>query len=152
MSASCTRSDAIAFASGAHTGQTDKAGHPYIEHPLRVTRRLHGEHEQMAAVLHEVLEDTSTTVEALRSVGYPEPVITAVLALTKHRGESLEHAMARAADPIARAVKRANIADNSAPERLALLDLATAQRLRRKYADSTQLLDHPVNSGTANGH
>lgn len=152
MSASFTLGDAIALASDAHAGQIDKAGRPYIEHPLRVMRRLRGEHEQMTAVLHDVLEDTSITVEDLRAAGCPEPVISAVRALTKHPGEPLDQAMARAAaNPIARAVKRADIADNSDPERLALLDPATAQRLRRKYADSARLLEHPV-TGTANGH
>jgi (p)ppGpp synthase/HD superfamily hydrolase len=155
MSSSFTVDDAIALASTAHAGQTDKAGRPYIEHPLRVMHRVEGEHERMAAVLHDVLEDTPTTTEDLRTAGCPEPVITAVRALTKRPGEPLEQSMARAAaDPIARVVKRADIADNSDPERLALLDPATAQRLRRKYADSIRLLDHPASpaTGTADGH
>lgn len=155
MSSSFTLEDAITLARTAHAGQTDKAGRPYVEHPLRVMRRLDGEHEQMTAVLHDVLEDTATTAEDLRTVGCPEPVITAVLALTKHPGEPLEEAMSRAsADPIARAVKRADIADNIDAERLALLDRATATRLRRKYAESIRLLDNPVSSapGTADGH
>jgi (p)ppGpp synthase/HD superfamily hydrolase len=134
--------EAIALARKAHAGQTDKAGHPYIDHPLRVMHRLGGEHEQMAAILHDVLQDTPTTAEDLRTVGCPEPVIAAVRALTKHPGEPLEDSMARAAaNPIACAVKRADIADNSDPDRLALLDTATAQRLRHNYADSTRLLD-----------
>jgi (p)ppGpp synthase/HD superfamily hydrolase len=134
--------EAIALARWAHAGQTDKAGRPYIEHPLRVMHRLRGEYEQMAAILHDVLEDTPITEDDLSAAGCPEPVITAVCALTKHSGEPLEDSMARAAtNPIACAVKRADIADNSDPARLALLDEATAQRLRRKYADSTRLLD-----------
>jgi (p)ppGpp synthase/HD superfamily hydrolase len=134
--------EAIALARWAHAGQTDKAGRPYIEHPLRVMHRLHGEHEQMAAILHDVLEDTPTTEDDLRAADCSEPVITAVLALTKQPGEPLDDSMARAAaNPIACVVKRADIADNSAPARLALLDEATAQRLCRKYAESIRLLD-----------
>jgi (p)ppGpp synthase/HD superfamily hydrolase len=143
--------EAIALARKAHAGQTDKAGHPYIDHPLRVMHRLDGEHEQMAAILHDVLEDTPTTAEDLRTVGCPEPVIAAVRALTKHPGEPLEDSMARAAaNPIACAVKHADIAD---PARLALLDEATAQRLLRKYADSTSLLDRYASTapGSADG-
>lgn len=140
--AAFTVADAIALARTAHTGQTDKAGRPYIEHPLRVIRRVEGAYEQMAAALHDVLEDTPTTADDLRAAGCPEPVITAVVALTKEPGEPLANAMARAAaDPIAHAVKRADIADNSDPGRLGLLDTATAARLRRKYADSIRLLD-----------
>ncbi|MQA84790.1 MAG: HD domain-containing protein [Streptosporangiales bacterium] len=139
-----TVDDAVAVARRAHAGQTDKAGRPYIEHPLRVMARLAGDEERMAAVLHDVLEDTAVTVGDLRSAGCPEPVIAAVLALTKQPGESLAQSMARAAaDPIARVVKRADIADNSDPRRLALLDRAAADRLRRKYADSIRLLDQP---------
>jgi (p)ppGpp synthase/HD superfamily hydrolase len=134
--------EAIALAHRAHAGQTDKAGRPYIEHPLRVMHRLHGEYERMAAILHDVLEDTPVTDDDLRAAGCPELVIEAVRALTKHSGEPLEESMARAAtNPIACAVKRADIADNCDPARLALLDEATAQRLRHKYADSTRLLD-----------
>lgn len=137
-----TVDDAIAVARRAHAGQTDKAGRPYIEHPLRVMGNVAGEEERMAAVLHDVLEDTAVTVGELRSAGCPEAVLAALLALTKRPGESLARSMARgAADPIARVVKRADIADNSDPRRLALLDRATADRLRRKYADSIRLLD-----------
>jgi (p)ppGpp synthase/HD superfamily hydrolase len=133
---------AIAIARAAHAGQTDKAGRPYIEHPLRVMGRLDGEQERMAAVLHDVLEDTAVTADDLRSAGCPEAVLVAVQALTKRPGESLARSMERAAaDSIARAVKRADIADNSDSQRLALLDDRTAERLRRKYADSIRLLD-----------
>jgi (p)ppGpp synthase/HD superfamily hydrolase len=134
--------EAIALARRAHAGQTDKAGRPYIEHPLRVMHRLRGEHERMAAILHDVLEDAPVTEDDLRSAGCPEPVVAAVRALTKHPGEPLEDSMARAAtNPLACAVKRADIADNSDPARLALLDEPTARRLRHKYAESTRLLD-----------
>ena len=134
--------DAVAIARAAHQGQVDKGGEPYIGHPLRVMGRVEGEYERMAAVLHDVLEDTDVTADDLRAAGCPEPVIAAVVALTKRPGETLAASMARvAADPIARRVKRADVADNSDPERLARLDPATAARLRRKYAESIGLMD-----------
>jgi (p)ppGpp synthase/HD superfamily hydrolase len=67
--------EATALARRAHAGQTDKAGRPYIEHPLRVMHRLRGEYEQLAAILHDVLEDTPVTENDLRSAGCPEPVV-----------------------------------------------------------------------------
>lgn len=147
--------EAIALARQAHAGQTDKAGRPYIEHPLRVMNRVRGEHEKIAAVLHDVLEDTPVTEDDLRAAGCPDPVITAVRALTKRSGEPLNDSVARAAaNPIARAVKRADIADNNDPARLALLDGTTAQRLRDKYADSVRLLDryaHAMPPGRIHG-
>ncbi|MEU7000943.1 HD domain-containing protein [Nonomuraea sp. NPDC046570] len=137
-----TVDDAIALAAEAHQGQVDKAGRPYIEHPLRVMGRVSGEYARMAAVLHDVLEDTDLTVAELRAAGCPERVIAAVQALTKHSGEPLAASMARAAgNPIAMVVKRADIADNSDPARLGMLDEPTAARLRRKYGDSLRLLD-----------
>lgn len=104
---------AIEIAANAHAGQRDKAGHPYIFHPLRVMFRVDGEHEQMAAVLHDVVEDTSITIDDLAREGFPPEVLRAVEALTKLPGETrLEAAARAAADPIARKVKLADNAEN----------------------------------------
>jgi guanosine-3',5'-bis(diphosphate) 3'-pyrophosphohydrolase len=104
---------AIEIAARAHAGQVDKAGQPYILHPLRVMLAVKGEHERMAAVLHDVVEDTTTTIADLRVQGFPEEVLNAVLALTKTKGETRLAAAARAAaNPIARAVKLADVTDN----------------------------------------
>jgi len=130
------------LATTAHEGQVDKAGHPYIEHPRRVRDRLQGSEARMTALLHDVLEDTGTTAEQLLSAGCPEPVVRAVQALTKASGEALEDAMRRVAnDPLALEVKRADIADNSDPKRLALLPDDLVDRLSEKYRQSTALLD-----------
>jgi GTP diphosphokinase / guanosine-3',5'-bis(diphosphate) 3'-diphosphatase len=104
---------AIEIAARAHAGQVDKAGQPYILHPLRVMLAVKGQHERMAAVLHDVVEDTAITIDNLRSEGFPEEVLNAILALTKTKGETRLAAAARAAaDPIARTVKLADVADN----------------------------------------
>ncbi len=130
-----TLEDAVALAREAHHGVNDKAGRPYIEHPLRVMARVHSVEEQMAAVLHDTLEDTDVTAEVLRAEGCPEAVVLAVLALTKREGEAYEDFVQRAAaNPIARAVKIADVADNSDETRLAKLPPEQATRLREKYA------------------
>lgn len=104
---------AIEIAAAAHAGQRDKAGLPYILHPLRVMLRLAGLHQQMAAVLHDVVEDTPVTLAQLEQEGFPGEVVAAVAALTKAPGETRLQAAARAAvDPIARAVKLADNAEN----------------------------------------
>lgn len=104
---------AIEIASSAHAGQRDKAGQPYIFHPLRVMLRVNTEHEQMAAVLHDVVEDTSVTIERLEQEGFPAEVLRAIAALTKRPGETrLDAAMRAAADPVARVVKLADNAEN----------------------------------------
>lgn len=108
-----TLEKAIELAARAHAGQLDKAGLPYILHPLRVMLAVEGPEERMAAVLHDTVEDTDTTLDTLRSAGFSENVVRAVDALTKRDGETRLDAARRAVrDPIARAVKLADVADN----------------------------------------
>lgn len=111
---------AIQIAAIAHAGQVDKAGQPYILHPLRVMLRLEGTDERIAAVLHDVVEDTEVTLAALTQEGFSQEVIAAVEALTKRPGESRLDAAARAAiNSIARAVKLADNAENMDLSRIA---------------------------------
>ena len=78
--------EAIAIAARAHAGQVDKARQPYILHPLKVMLRLQATDERIAAVLHDVVEDTPITLDDLRAAGFSPAVITAVDALTKRPG------------------------------------------------------------------
>lgn len=111
---------AIEIAAAAHAGQVDKAGEPYILHPLRVMLRVKTEHERMAAVLHDVVEDSAVTLSALADAGFPAGVIAAVAALTKEAGESRLDAARRAAqNPLARTVKLADNAENMDLSRIA---------------------------------
>lgn len=104
---------AIAIASAAHAGQFDKAGQPYIFHPLRVMFRVSSAHAQIAAVLHDVVEDSSVTLEQLAQQGFAPEVLQAIHALTKLPGETrLQAAQRAAADPVAREVKLADNAEN----------------------------------------
>jgi (p)ppGpp synthase/HD superfamily hydrolase len=136
-----TVDDAIRIARTAHQGQVDKSGQPYIGHPLRVMGRVSGPHARMAAVLHDVIEDTGVTAAELLAAGCPPEVVDTVVVLTQLPGESQEDYLARVrTDPVALAVKLADIADNTSPPRIAMLDPATQDRLRAKYARAVQLL------------
>lgn len=57
------------FAKAAHTDQKRKSGEPYIEHPLSVANYLAKMHLDpatiAAALLHDVVEDTSVTIEEI---------------------------------------------------------------------------------------
>lgn len=122
---------AIEIAASAHAGQRDKGGAPYILHPLRVMMRVTTENERIAAVLHDVVEDTGGTLEQLQSEGFEQVVLDAVAALTKKPGESRLEAAARArANPIARAVKLADNADNMDFERIGALSEKDVARLQ----------------------
>lgn len=108
-----TLEKAIELAAKAHAGQVDKGGHPYILHPLRVMMDVEGEYVRMAAVLHDVVEDSVYTVGDLIRLGFPQIVIDAVIALTRPPGMSrMEAAQKAAANPIARVVKMADARDN----------------------------------------
>src|SRR5215471_17617407 len=90
-----TLEKAIAIAARAHQGQKDKAGHPYILHPLRLMLRMESEAAMIAAVLHDVVEDTDVTIDHLREAGFSEEVLHAVECLTHQDGESYDAFIAR---------------------------------------------------------
>lgn len=105
---------AISIAALAHDGQTDKAGKPYIFHPLRVMLNAEGdENVKCAAVLHDVLEDTAITVADLEAAGFGETIITALKLLTRTPDDDYMGYVKRLKNnSIAKAVKLADLADN----------------------------------------
>jgi (p)ppGpp synthase/HD superfamily hydrolase len=138
---------AIAIALDAHIGQVDKAGAPYVLHPLRVMLSLTSPEDRMAGVLHDVVEDgghRGWTLDALRREGFPGSVIEAVDAVTKRLDENAEgwepyaRAIRRAAgNPIARRVKMADLTDNLDVTRITSpseKDLKRLDRYRRAMA------------------
>lgn len=134
---------AIAIAAGAHAGQVDKAGAPYILHPLRVMMRLSDTERRIVAMLHDVLEDCpGWTARRLVEDGFSDAVVVAVDALTKRQDEDYFVFVRRcAADPIARDVKRADIADNLDTSRLGAHLSATDEARVRKYRKALEILD-----------
>lgn len=136
---------ARAIAHIAHKGQVDKSGNPYIGHPARVAEDVgnqgHSGFVIAAAWLHDVLEDTDITREDLYAAGILWNVIGMVEDLTRTSEVSPEAYYENLAGKFdAREVKLADIADNTNPDRLALLDDATIARLTRKYAKARLLL------------
>ena len=108
-----TLESALQLAAAAHLGQQDKAGKPYILHPIRVMLSVRTTEEQIAAILHDTVEDTYVTFEQLSEAGFSAEIISAVRALTKLDGESRVEAARRAVKhPIARQVKLADVKDN----------------------------------------
>jgi len=123
---------AIQIAAEAHAGQIDKGGEPYVLHPLRVMLRMRTEQERIVAVLHDVVEDSDWTCEALAAEGFPPVIVEAVDALSKRRGESrLDAAVRAAANPLARDVKLADNAENMDLGRLPNPTVADLARLKQ---------------------
>jgi len=104
---------AILIAVQAHQGQVDKAGAPYILHPLRVMLQLHSETEMIIGVLHDVVEDTTWTLESLKQEGFPAEILEAIDCLTRREGENYDDFIKRVAgNPLAQKVKLADLEDN----------------------------------------
>ena len=95
---------AIAIAAEAHAGQVDKAGAPYVLHPLRMMLSMTSIDERIVAVLHDVCEDCpGWTFDQLRGEGFSDHIIEALHSVTKRDGEKYEDFVRRAAaDPIGR--------------------------------------------------
>ena len=124
--------DAISLAVEAHKGQKDRAGQPYILHPLRVMMRLESEAERIVGILHDVVEDTPITFDELRQRGYSEEVLSALECVTKREGEAYEDFVKRSQpNPLARRVKLADLEDNMDLKRLSEVKEKDLDRLNR---------------------
>jgi (p)ppGpp synthase/HD superfamily hydrolase len=129
-----TLENAIKIAAQAHQGQKDKAGAPYILHPLRMMMRLKTEAEMITAILHDVVEDTDWTIEKLREKGFSEEVLEAVECVTNREGESYEQFIERAGkNPIARQVKIADLEDNMNIQRIGEISPKDLERLEKYH-------------------
>ena len=92
--------EAYRFSEAAHAGQTRQSGDPYISHPLAVAEILAGWHLDgqtlMAALLHDVTEDTSVTKDEISDT-FGRPVaelVDGVSKLDKIEFTSAEHLQA----------------------------------------------------------
>lgn len=175
-----TLADAVALAEYAHRNQLDKAGLPYIEHPKRVLQTVQAQgvqpYVQIAAVLHDVTEDTAFTSDILLDLGFSEAAVRLVRLLDRDRSATIYenmgdhellwfnhdeggkvnltvseyyyHAMKHHGGRDAVIIKLADIRDNMSPWRQAYLPTETQDRLRAKYAKALEILNpRPVNHG-----
>lgn len=134
---------AIQIAAKAHEGQKDKAGQPYILHPLRVMLRTGNDNERICAVLHDVIEDTPITLEMLRNEGFSPEVLAVLDCLTKRDGESYDDFIGRVLmNELACHVKLADLADNMDLSRLPAPSEEDFQRLEKYKKAVARIQDH----------
>jgi (p)ppGpp synthase/HD superfamily hydrolase len=130
--------NAIELALKAHRGQDYPAAErePYVLHLFRVMLAVDCVSARMAAVLHDVLEDTTLTVDDLLNSGVSRSVVDAVVALTRCPEDTYDEYIERVADnELARRVKLADLADNLANnERLPRTPAVVARINRYKRA------------------
>jgi hypothetical protein len=105
---------AALIAAEAHLGQFDKAGAPYVFHPMHLAMQTSDIRERTVALLHDVVEDSRFTLDTLEREGCPSPVLRAVDALTRRGAETYDEFIARVArDRLATRVKLLDLAHNS---------------------------------------
>ena len=134
---------AMIIAYRAHHGQIDHGGVPYIFHPLHLAEQMDDEATTCAALLHDVVEDTSVTLEEL-AVHFPSEVVDAVALLT-HSSDVpyLDYVQKIKDNPIARAVKLADLHHNCDSTRLpnGAMDEGVIRRYENKYKKALEVLE-----------
>lgn len=133
---------AMKIAYTAHHGQVDKAGLPYIFHPIHLAEQMEDEVSCCAALLHDVVEDTPVTMEAL-AAEFPEEVISVLKLLTHEENVPyFDYVRAIKANPVAVKIKLADIAHNSDQSRVSETDMPeeTREYFRKKYSRARQIL------------
>lgn len=132
---------AKAIAVIAHRTQKDRIGVAYIEHPHRVAARLSDPREVAAAWLHDVIEDCKISAQDLLDAGISQDVVDAVVLLTRTEEVGKDdYYKAIRKNPIALAVKLADIADNTDEERTRQLTPAERERFAKKYREALEVL------------
>ena len=130
-----TLEDAIVLAAQKHKGQVDKAGAPYILHPLRVMNFLAREasqDERIVAVLHDVPEDCGVSFEDLAAWGYSPQVLEALELVTRRADETYQEFIERLSpNSMARRVKMCDLRDNMDLSRIAQVTERDLERIER---------------------
>ena len=125
----------------AHKDQTDENGLPYVFHPFHLAEQMRDELTTVAALLHDVVEDTAYTFQDLREMGFPAAVLEALALLTHDNGTPyLDYVARLKSNPIARAVKLADLRHNSDLTRLDHVDARALSRVE-KYQKAIELLE-----------
>ena len=139
---------AIEIATLAHEGHFDKSGNDYIGHPLRVMEMGKTEEEKIVGVLHDVVEDTKWTFDALEAEGFSKEIIAALKCLTKtSENENYDNFIDRVKkNPLAIAVKINDLTDNMDIRRLPYLSDKDVKRLKKYLKAYKRLIGEPIYS------
>ena len=124
----------------AHKDQVDKSGMPYVFHPFHLAEQMKDENTTIVALLHDIVEDTEYTFEDLKAIGFDDKIIDALKLMTHDETVPyMEYVAAIKSNPIATAVKLADLEHNSDLSRLDVIDEKALKR-KQKYAAAIDLL------------
>ena len=125
----------------AHKRQKDKSGLPYVFHPFHLAEQMKTEETTIVALLHDVAEDTKYTLKYIAKKGFSDEVLTAISLLTHDdKTDYMDYVRAIKDNPIAKAVKLADLKHNSDLTRLDTIDEKALKR-REKYLKAIELLE-----------
>ena len=131
---------AMKIAFNAHKEQVDKTGLPYIYHPIHLAEQMDDENTTCVALLHDVGEDTEITFEDLEKEGFTKEIIEALKLMTHDDAiPYLEYVKEIKKNPIATAVKLADLNHNSDLTRLDVVDEKAKERVE-KYKKAIEIL------------
>ena len=123
---------AIQLAVKYHSGQVDKAGSPYIMHLIRVMMKGQTEIEKICGILHDIVEDTDFTFDALKKEGFTNEVIDVIRCVTKIDNEIYDDFISRILEnPTAVKVKINDLEDNMNLDRLNVITSKDTERLKK---------------------
>lgn len=132
---------ALKIAYNAHHGQLDKAGLPYIFHPLYLAEQMSDEVTICVALLHDVLEDTNVTIEELKKE-FPDEIMTALQLLTRDKNTKyFDYIRKIKKNPVATKVKLADLEHNSDLTRFSGSKVEiNSDSLRKRYSKAKEIL------------
>lgn len=124
----------------AHKEQLDKSGLPYVFHPFHLAEQMQTEETTVVALLHDVMEDTEYAADDLAEMGFGGEILNALSLLTHEDSvDYMDYVAKIKTNPIARAVKLADLNHNSDLTRLDVVDQKALER-KEKYQKAIELL------------
>ena len=125
----------------AHKDQVDKSGMPYVYHPFHLAEQMKDENTTIVALLHDVAEDTDIAIDDIRKMGFNEEVCKALKLMTHDDNVPyIEYVKKLKSNPIAKAVKIADLAHNSDLTRLDVVDEKALMRVEKYKRAMEELL------------
>lgn len=133
---------AALIAYNAHKDQSDKGGYPYIMHPTHIAEQMETEDETIAALLHDVIEDTDIGFDYLKKEGFSDTVINCLKILTKDPNEDYMDYIRKIKKTggIALKIKKADMAHNMIAERISKKIQSDESRME-KYRAAFDILN-----------
>ena len=133
--------EALRLCFDAHKDQVDKSNIPYVFHPFHLAEQMEDEVTTIVALLHDVVEDTDYTIEDITEKGFSKEVTEALTLLTHDEAVPYMDYVARIkSNPVARAVKLADLKHNSDLSRLDEITEKVTER-REKYIKAIAFLE-----------